>query len=174
MKDKAPEKVLDLLAQVRALAQASATGGERAVAQDRLDALLKKYGVSEAELELTERRMYWFRFHSHTQKRLLVQLAHCMGAEDGYRRTRGKGRRTLIGFKLTPAQKIDLEAQFKFYSALWEDEVEDLLIAFANKHRLYPADGGNGGTIEDEDRINKIPAMMGGLSDRKFRKQLRA
>lgn len=96
----------------------------------------------------------------------------CVGTYTG--RSRKK-----VGIDCTPAQYIEIEADFAFYSAAMEEEMALFYRAFLNKNKLYPPPE-LAGDLDDTDievdleREMKIAAMMGGLDHHTRHKALEA
>ena len=148
------ERLMDKLEKVRALAERG-VGGEKESAERTLAALMERYGITEEDLEDSKTSTHWIRYKTKWEEKLLYQLAYmylgighafgCVGAYTG--RTRKK-----VGIECTPAQFIEIEADFAFYSAEMEEEKEGM----------------------DLERIAKLQAMMGGLDRHTRHKALEA
>lgn len=68
------ERLLEKLAAVKALADRG-VDGEKAAAENRLRLMMEKYGITEADLEDASVRLYWIRYKTEYERRLLYQLA---------------------------------------------------------------------------------------------------
>jgi hypothetical protein len=172
------ERLLEKLAAVKALADRG-VDGEKAAAENRLRLMMEKYGITEADLEDASVRLYWIRYKTEYERRLLYQLAYkytgsghahgCVGTYTG--RSRKK-----VGIDCTTAQYIEIEADFEFYRAALAEEMELFYTAFINKNRLFPPPE-LAGDIEDSGeidlvRLGKLQAMMGGIEQRSRNKAL--
>ena len=69
------ERLLEKLGKVKALADRG-EGGEKESAERTLAALMKRYGVTEEELEDTRATIHWIRYKTDWERRLLGQLAY--------------------------------------------------------------------------------------------------
>lgn len=87
----------------------------------------------------------------------------CVGAYTGRRRKQ-------VGIDCTPAQYIEIEADFAFYAAAMEEEMGIFYSAFLQKNNLFPPPELARENTEEEDgedmdleRLAKIRAMMDGI-----------
>jgi len=165
------ERLLEKLGKVKALADRG-EGGEKESAERTLAALMKRYGVTEEELEDTRATIHWIRYKTDWERRLLGQLAymhlgtgHSFGCVGRYT----KRPRKEVGIECTPAQYIEIEADFAFYSA------------FLRKNALFPPPELAAEPTEaekeewkDVERARKIHSMMGGLDRHTRHKALEA
>lgn len=166
------ERLLEKLMKVKALADRG-EGGERENAERTLAAMMDRYGISNADLEGNQVSTHWIRYKTIWEKKLLHQLAYmylgdghsfgCVGTYTG--RSRKK-----VGIDCTPAQYIEIEADFAFYSAAMEEEMEIFYSAFLQKNHLFPPPSLARENTEEEEaesmdleRLAKIQAMMGGI-----------
>lgn len=148
-------------------------GGEREQAIALLDKLTKKYGVSCDDLDETVKKNFVFEYHGKFERSLLLQIAYKVRNDRGEiydRRYTESGRKCNIEVAITctEAEKLEIEFLFEFYKRLWKSEVDFLLSAFIQKHRLFGElkEGEEGETLSDEDYA-KLYAMMKGLDDEK-------
>ena len=156
-----------LLKKIRALAERG-VGGEADNAEEILRRLMKKYGVSEEELDEEERRRHDFEFHGKEQEKLLRQVVYKVTGGYAYNlvyRASGRKVKTRLGADCTAAEKVEIEFLFDFYTRLWERERDAFLSAFIQKHRIF--------TIRDDiepqevsrEELLKMQALMLGMSD---------
>lgn len=92
-----------------------------------------------------------------------------------------KRPRKEVGIECTPAQYIEIEADFAFYSEAMKEEMELFYSAFLQKNELFSAAGAGGGTDRGGKRgmercgtAWKIHSMMGGLDRHTRHKALEA
>ena len=166
------ERLLEKLMKVKALADRG-EGGERESAERTLAALMERYGITEADLEDNQVSTHWIRYKTVWEKKLLHQLAYmylgegnsfgCVGTYTGRSRKE-------VGIKCTPAQYIEIEADFAFYSAAMEEEMGIFYSAFLQKNNLFPPPELARENTEEEiaeamdlERLAKISAMMDGI-----------
>ena len=122
-------------------AQAMGSGALPVLATPALAAMMERYGITEADLEGNQVSTHWIRYKTVWERKLLHQLAYmylgeghsfgCVGTYTG--RSRKK-----VGIDCTPAQYIEIEADFTFYSAAMEEEMGLFYSAFLQKNCLFP------------------------------------
>lgn len=166
------ERLLEKLMKVKALAERG-EGGEKESAERTLTSMMQRYGITEDDLEGNQVSTHWICYKTVWEKKLLHQLAYmylgsghsfgCVGTYTG--RSRKK-----VGIDCTPAQYIEIEADFAFYSEAMEEEMGIFYSAFLQKNHLFPPPELARENTEEEDaesmdfeRIVKIQAMMDGL-----------
>ena len=177
------ERLLEKLGKVKALADRG-EGGEKESAERTLAALMKRYGVTEEELEDTRTTIHWIRYKTDWERRLLGQLAymhlgtgHSFGCVGRYT----KRPRKEVGIECTPAQYIEIEADFAFYSEAMKEEMELFYSAFLQKNMLFPPPElaaepteAEKEEWEDMERMWKIHSMMNGMDRHTRHKALEA
>lgn len=166
------ERLLERLKGVKALADHGADG-ERDNAAALLAALMEKHGITEADLEGAEISTHWIRYKTIYERKLLFQLSymhlgsgHAFGCVGRYT---GRQRKE-VGVKCTPAQYIEIEADYQFYRKALEEELSVFYSAFIQKNELFPPPDLAGGLEDlgqvDLDVIMKMEAMMEGIEHR--------
>ena len=81
----------------------------------------------------------------------------------------------LICVTCTPAQYIEIEADFEFYKAAWEEELAIFYSAFISKNDIFPPPELASPSDDDEIdlvRLEKVRAMMSGIDRRTRSKAL--
>lgn len=172
------EKLLEKLGALKSLAERG-VNGEKSNAEERLRYLMKKHGISEEELEDAGARVYWIAFKTDYEKRLLCQLAYMrLGSGHSFKYVSSSTKRThkKVGIHCTPAQYIEIEADFAFYREALAEEMDVFYSAFINKNDLFPPPELDN---IDEDyrntdikRSEKVRAMMRGIEHRTRNKAL--
>ena len=156
-----------LLKKIKALAERG-VDGERENAEALLAKLMEKYDISEEELAEDTRKRHDVEFHGKEQKKLLRQVVFKVTGGFAYElvyRSSGRTVRTQLGAECTPAEKVEIEFLFDFYTNLWDREREAFLAAFIQKHRIFSMrDDLPAREISDEE-LAKIHALMRGMSD---------
>ena len=134
------EELLRRLERVKALAERG-VGGEKENAEALLNRLMAKYGISEEDIEDTAERDYFIRYHNFWERKLIVQIAykhlgngHCCGTVG----TQSGRPHKKICVTCTPAQYIEIETDFEFYKAAWEEELAIFYSAFISKNDIFP------------------------------------
>ena len=127
-----------LLKKIRALAE-HGVGGEAENAEKLLARMMKKYGISEAELDEETRVRHDFTYHGGEEKKILKQVVYKVTGGYTYElvyTASGRKVRTQLGADCTPAEKVEIEYLFDFYKRLWEKEKDAFLAAYIQKHRI--------------------------------------
>ena len=171
------EELLRRLERVKALAERG-VGGEKENAEALLNRLMAKYGISEEDIEDTAERDYFIRYHNFWERKLIVQIAykhlgsgHCCGTVG----TQSGRPHKKICVTCTPAQYIEIEADFEFYKAAWEEELAIFYSAFISKNDIFPPPELASPSDDDEIdlvRLEKVRAMMSGIDRRTRSKAL--
>ena len=165
------EELLRRLERVKAIAERG-VGGEKENAEALLNRLMAKYGISEEDIEDTAERDYFIRYHNFWERKLIVQIAykhpgsgHCCG-------TVGTRLYDLGGILSGP---YEIEADFEFYKAAWEEELAIFYSAFISKNDIFPPPELASPSDDDEIdlvRLEKVRAMMSGIDRRTRSKAL--
>ena len=165
------------LERVKALAERG-VGGEKENAEALLNRLMAKYSISEEDIEDTAERDYFIRYHNFWERKLIVQIAykhlgsgHCCGTVG----TQSGRPHKKICVTCTPAQYIEIEADFEFYKAAWEEELAIFYSAFISKNDIFPPPELASPSDDDEIdlvRLEKVRAMMSGIDRRTRSKAL--
>lgn len=171
----------ELLQKIKALADRGVEG-ERESAQAILSRLMEQYGISEAELEEDRRETAWFAYSQEIERRLLAQIIYmvtgassygCVGTYTGRKRKK-------LGAECTAAERMEIEANYEFFKAAMNEELEIFLSAFASKNHLFPpADKcpprkPEELTREERARALKAGLMMEGMERHTLRKAITA
>lgn len=139
------EELLRRLERVKALAERG-VGGEKENAEALLNRLMAKYGISEEDIEDTAERDYFIRYHNFWERKLIVQIAykhlgsgHCCGTVG----TQSGRPHKKICVTCTPAQYIEIEADFEFYKALGRKNLPSSILHLFRRmtfshHRNWP------------------------------------
>lgn len=96
-----------LLKKIRALAE-HGVGGEAENAEKLLARMMKKYGISEAELDEETRVRHDFTYHGGEEKKILKQVVYKVTGGYTYElvyTASGRKVRTQLGADCTPAEK---------------------------------------------------------------------
>lgn len=171
------EELLRRLERVKALAERG-VGGEKENAEALLNRLMAKYSISEEDIEDTAERDYFIRYHNFWERKLIVQIAykhlgsgHCCGTVG----TQSGRPHKKICVTCAPAQYIEIEADFEFYKAAWEEELAIFYSAFISKNDIFPPPELASPSDDDEIdlvRLEKVRAMMSGIDRRTRSKAL--
>lgn len=159
----------ELLKKIKTLAEQGA-GGEKINAQRMLSVLMKKYGITDADLDDDKLIPCEFRCKTDTEETLLKQTIYKVTNQVkiyGFARRRtGRTIKHLIGCECTQAQKIEIEFLFDFYKRVYAKDVALFLEAFIQKHCIF------GQLPEDEEpqkieleTLRRMVTLQSGMSD---------
>lgn len=133
-------------------------GGEKETARKKLNKLLAANNMTESDLNNDKSFYFLFSYKNKLKMRLMCQCIYkVVGLEAQFYRT--PGTRNKIGTYCTPAQKLEIELDFEFYSNLFDEEIDILTTAFIDKQNLFP----DNAPSVDIDYKNMTPAEMGRL-----------
>lgn len=158
---------VELLKKVRTLALRGVEG-EQEQAKIMLDKLMKKYDVSEAELDDEYRETVKFKFHGPDDKMLLIYIAFKVTNNPNYivyRNCSGRMNRTTVGIDCTEAERIQNLFLFDFYRELYKQEADFFLRAFIRKHQLFGHSELTEKVYLTAQEAAKMDALMRGMSD---------
>jgi hypothetical protein len=113
-------------------------GGEKENAEALLAKMLRRHGLSPAdlhELEGEPRELHWLKTVDDMQVTILAGLLAALFGRDRELWTSGKNARKL-GINLSRAEAVSIDIAWEVYSAAWEDAKLDLALAFIMRHRL--------------------------------------
>lgn len=139
------DKILDRLKKLRALAERG-VGGEKSTAQKKLNKLLKENNLTLESLDEVTPQYFLFKYTNKHTYRLLLQIMHkvvtpSLPDDLPLNYYKSKGTRNKIGIYCTPAQKLEIELDYEFYTELLDREIDTLLSAFIQKQDIFPANG---------------------------------
>lgn len=159
----------ELLKKLKALAE-HGVGGEKENAQKLLEKFMRKYNISEDDIDDDRIIKYSKKVKNDYEKQLLVQTVYKVTNGDAYSfRYIATGRKikNLVGYECTAAQNIEIEFLFDFYKRLFYKEIDLLLNAFIQKHDIFgtPPEDSSSPDEMDLERISRLIQMMSVLSD---------
>lgn len=164
------EKKLELLKKLQALAERG-VGGEKEGAQRKLEQLMKKYGIEDLDLTQEDEEDFDFKYKNEYEHKILRQLFYKI-VPDYRKRTYyykyGKGSRSTYGIRCTKAQGLQIQIEYDFFRDLWKEDVDFLLKAFIQKHRLFSTRSKDDIDESPMDRAEKMRmmAMMFGMQEK--------
>lgn len=170
----------ELLKKIKALAERG-VGGEKDSAQVLLDRLMKKYGVTESDLEAEWVETAWFRYHDDFERRILNQIIYMVTGKTSFGcigRHTNRPRKER-GIDCTAAERLEIEANYSFFLAAAKEELEIFFSAFAATNKLYPRPEKNtlpesDGELTPEEKARYIKAglMAEGMERHTLRKMI--
>lgn len=129
----------ELLEKLKALAQRG-VGGEKENAELLLKKLMKKYNISDEELERDSIDLYKIIIPRHFMMRKLAsQVAYSVIGNDDTKGIYFSGNKNKIFyFKGTQSEFLEFEAKYKFYSNWLKKDLDIFYIAFLQKNEIFP------------------------------------
>ena len=135
------QKVIAKIRKVQALAKKGAEGEQQSAAA-QVDRMMKKYGLSEADLETEQRERAWFRYQTQLEMRLLQQVIYStVGDCDIYERWAGQKRKRVhkvLGVDCTAAERVEIGIAFDFWKEAMETELARFFHAFVCRNQIFP------------------------------------
>lgn len=173
------EELLKRLERVKALAERG-VGGEKENAEALLKRLMEKYDISDEDIEDTSTRTYFIRYQTQWERKLLHQIAYMhlgSGHSFGCVGTYTNRSRKKVGVECTPAQYIEIEADYEFFRTAMEEEMSIFYTAFISKNNLFPPPELASSDDESDEEIDlvrakKVSAFMMGIERRTRNKAL--
>lgn len=149
----------DLLKKLSVLAERG-VGGEKESARKKLNELMEKYGIDDAELSDEEKRLHTFKYRTAFERRLLIQIAAKINHEIMIYRTH---QDKCLLMDCTNAEDVQLRIEFEFYRQLWKEEQDFLFTCFVQKHELFRNDPDAPKTAVDAETSLRMLSVMRGL-----------
>lgn len=139
MAKKSKDEIKQLLKKLEALAERG-VGGEKETARKKIQKLLADNDLTEDDLNDAKENYYLFSYtHPYKEKLMCQCIYKVLGAEKAnYYKT--AHTRNKVGVYCTPAQKLEIELDFEFYSNLFDEELESFMSAFIDKQDIFPED----------------------------------
>lgn len=164
------EKKLELMKKLMALAERG-VGGEKETAQRKLEQLMKKYKIDEADLSEEKTEDFDFRYKNEFEKRLLRQLFYKIVPDyrsKAYIYRYGKGSKSTYGINCTKAEGLQIGIEYDFYRELWKEEQDFFFSCFIQKHKIFSMRKEDIEGIDSETPIEELLRMrklMDGMQD---------
>lgn len=149
-------------------------GGERDNAHAKLAALLRKHGLTFADIENVETKtMIWFkpdRKAGPFARKLLSQVIHAVTplGSSTYKHRRLPGE---IGVEVTAAQHMEIELRYAAYSRGLRKDMETCYRAFVQVNNIFNPEA-PACDDTDEDELKALQRMMHGVTAVEVRKAL--
>lgn len=153
----------DLLKKLAVLAERG-VGGEKESARKKLNELMEKYGIDDAELSDEEKRLHTFNYRTAFERRLLVQIAAKINHEIEIYHTHGD---KCLLMDCTNAEGVQLRIEFEFYRQLWKEEQDFLFTCFVQKHELFRNDPNAPTKTVDAATSLRMLAIMRGMQNKR-------
>ena len=147
------------LLKVLRLAQ-SGVGGERENAAVLLEKLLRKHGMTMADLEGASsqaRTQSWFPASDVDERTVLSQLAISLFGTD--RKHWSRQGSTQLGIDVTPSEHAALTIAWEVYRAAFAEARHALVLGFCYKHNLFASESGTTAEMSPEARARAERAI---------------
>lgn len=174
------EKKKELIKKLQALAERG-VGGEKEGAQRKLEQLMKKYNISEADLSDEQLHEHEWKYHTEFEKRLLRQTMYKVIGKDftehAYAYTWGRGSKSVLGLRCTDAQAIQIGIEYEFYCQTWKEEQEFFFKCFIQKHRIFQMNEDKKIQKDDEEELSweeslRMQSAMNAMQDKSMLQRL--
>ena len=161
----------EILHKLKALADRG-VNGEKENAEKLLNKLMKKYNISEEDLEQEYTKDVFIALRNDAERRICSQILYAYFDERPLWKRRGD--RTKYFVELTPAQEIEFKYILSTYINAFYKEQEILLHAFVQKNQIFPKNGPvldeSKLTLEEREKRLKAQLMMQGMEKTIIRK----
>jgi len=160
----------ELLSKIKNLADFG-EGNESESAQQFLDRLLKKYEITEDELESSDETcIEFFKYSTELEYRILMQVIYkVIESKEIYK----EKRRKALGAYCTIVQEIEIKENYDFYKKVIKDDFEIFFSAFCQKNKIFPEikseESSKSLSLEE---ILRIKSMMKGMSEESLIKSI--
>lgn len=167
---------LDLLKKLRSLASSS-NPHEAKSAEEKLNALLKKYNIDESEINEDEIKDHIYYFKNRYERRLLNQVIYSvMGKKftsTVFVPSKSKGKNIRCWVRCTESQALEIQVKYDFYIELLYEDIDFMITAFINKHNIFPPNKDDQLPTDDDEEFDlnrslRLGNMMNGLQDKSF------
>ena len=155
---------MDLMEKLQKLSELSkrGIGGEKENAELLLKKLMKKYHITEEDLQLKIKNWYKFHVDSELESKLLFQTAYMVCGHKNETAYRKKTKRIYF-LKLTAEQKIEIEYIFSIFKEDLSKELDSFYTAFIYKNNIFPEDVPR--SENDNSDISEIFKIQGYMSN---------
>ncbi|CAM4080266.1 DUF2786 domain-containing protein [Bordetella tumbae] len=159
--DKARQRMLKLLALAR-----RGEGGESDNAQRFLESMLKRHGMTLADLGEDDQATEWMKFPFRTvqDRRLLAQVASMVLRTNSLPSREYRGEKALW-LQITKAQFLEIELHFRAFNRDLKKALELAFIAFINRNDIFSgvASDDSSPPQHSMEDMAVVAAMMAGM-----------
>lgn len=168
--DKARQRMLKLLALAK-----RGEGGERENAQRFLESMLKKHGMTLADLDEEALSPDWMKFPLKTalDRRLLAQVAAMVLKSNSFLSRQYRGEKA-IWLNVTKAQFLEIELHYRAFQRDLKKALEQAYIAFVNRNDIFSgvASDADAPCPHSAEDLAAISAMMQGMPRTAVRREI--
>lgn len=170
---------VELLQKIKALAERG-VGGEKINAKRMLDELMKKYNISEQDINEDEIRSFDINIVGFKAKSLVCQVLYSIVGNIDDRKNlysyKDNGKKKYY-IKCTNAEFVEFQAKYKFYMHHFKKELELFYSAFIQANGIFPTadkiklgDEEKGFSLTDEDL--QVLELAGSLTKHDYNLQI--
>lgn len=111
-------------------------GGEKENARTKLEAMMKKHGISLDEIDGDTREMRWFKHvNGEFERRLMLQVISSVCGDRAAWRSRSK--RLKIGVEVTKAEQLEINLRYDAYVVALKKELRLCYRAFVQTNEIF-------------------------------------
>jgi len=161
------DSIYDLLQKLKNLSERGEQG-EAVLAQEKLEALMEKYGVTEDDLLNRDKRKYTFSYGTRWERTLLIQIVAWSTKTSTIYSAKPYPRARKMVFELTELQNKEVSSAFVYYKDLFHKEIDSFMYVFIQKHELCSGESTN--LLDEEDWII-LMKKMGVMKESEFEQE---
>lgn len=167
------EEKFELIKKLKALSDRG-IGGEKENATALLNKLMKKYGISEEELQEEKKQRIYVTLKNGAERRICQQILYAYFNNESIWQHRNG--RTKYWVELTKAQEIEFKYMLSIYLESFYKEQDIFIRAFIQKNKIFPVDGPvvdiDDLSSEEKGKLIRASLMAEGLEFTRIRKAL--
>lgn len=168
------DKTIDLAKKLHALAE-KGVGGEKENAQEMLTRLLKKHGLTLADIIGEKKSTRKFLAKNDLQRKLIRQVIYSVIRQPNAWEYKAN---KYVFAELTDAEFLEIHEKINFYWAEYQRDLEIFYSAFIQKNKLFrkpPGDGEEDTELSPKQKkqAEEVMRMMKGMNEKTFLKTLK-
>lgn len=134
--------IRERLSAIYALYEGATTEHEREAVKRKLDLLCEKYNIDLETLFKPETRSFSFSYNDKYERDILFQVIFKVkNTSQPLNYWKGSKRITV---DITEEQATNIRLLYDVYRVAWKQELDLLLVAFLNKHNIFPDEADQG------------------------------
>lgn len=154
------DKKIEILKKLKALADRG-IGGEKENAELLLKKYMKKYNISEKELNKDEEKKVYITLKNEIELKLASQILYAFFNNSPLYKHKEKGKRAKYYTILTTSQEIEFRYMYSIYLESFKKQELIFYRAFISKNNIFPKDVNTDmNEVSDEEREEMIKASM--------------
>ncbi len=166
------ENKLKIIKKLKALADRG-IGGEKENAELLLKKYMKKYNISEKEINKDEEKEVYLNFKNEIELKLASQILYAFFNDSPIYKRKEKGKRTKYYTTLTTSQEIEFRHIYSVYLESFKKQELIFYRAFISKNNIFPKEANtdiNKVSQEEREEIIKASMMSQGIEKTNIRK----